>query len=230
MPRYALGQTVRIGCERLTTLQAFANAFVKMQSQYDAVIALAMPKTSHSKSASWGTYSMPAQAGSLQKRRQPVEEAPLSDSTHSHPSDAATLTPNTPSIFANNSKPLKGILPHCFSSLSACQSTTRNCTGHGSCRLQYTDKDAGKNGAGAPCYSCACTADVRTNADGTKKTTRWGGPACQKKDVVMPFWLLAGFTVVLVSVVSWGIGLLYTMGSQELPSVIGAGVSGPPRR
>ncbi len=43
----------------------------------------------------------------------------------------------------------------------------------------------------------------------------------------MPFWLLGGMTVLLVSVVMWGIGLLSEMGAQELPSVIGAGVAGP---
>ena len=73
--------------------------------------------------------------------------------------------------------------------------------------------------------------DVRTNSDGTKKTTQWGGPACQKKNVVAPFWLLAGFTVFLVTLVSWGAGTIWSMGNEELPSVIGAGVSGvPPRR
>lgn len=67
---------------------------------------------------------------------------------------------------------------------------------------------------------------MRKNSDGTVKTVQWGGPACQKKDVSIPFWLLAGFTVLLVGVVTWAIGLLYSVGSEELPSVIGAGVSG----
>lgn len=43
----------------------------------------------------------------------------------------------------------------------------------------------------------------------------------------MPFWLLAGFSVVLVAAVSWGVGLLWSIGEEELPSVIGAGVAGP---
>lgn len=45
----------------------------------------------------------------------------------------------------------------------------------------------------------------------------------------MPFWLLAGFSVLMAGLVSWGIGMLLTMGNEELPSVIGAGVSGVPR-
>lgn len=66
---------------------------------------------------------------------------------------------------------------------------------------------------------------MRKNEDGSVKTVQWGGPACQKKDVSVPFWLLAGFSVLLVSAISWGVGLLYSVGSEELPSVIGAGVA-----
>ena len=43
----------------------------------------------------------------------------------------------------------------------------------------------------------------------------------------MQFWLLAGLTVALVAVVSWGVGLLVSIGQEDLPSVIGAGVAGP---
>jgi hypothetical protein len=72
--------------------------------------------------------------------------------------------------------------------------------------------------------------EVRKDKHGNKKTTTFGGAACHKKDIVMPFWLLGSTTVFLVLIVAWGIGLLYTMGSEELPSVIGAGVSGPTRK
>lgn len=157
-------------------------------------------------------------------KRQLRSEKPLITDTPSTYTSDSILTPAAKD--SSNTTPLKGILPQCFSSLSACQSLTRNCTGHGSCTLKYTDKDSRPE---APCYSCACSADVRTNADGTKKTTQWGGPACQKKDVSMPFWLLAGFTVLLVSLISFGVGQLITMGNEELPSVIGAGVSGVTR-
>lgn len=161
-------------------------------------------------------------------QRRQNREALLADTTFAAaPALLSTLVPLA-NHSVNQSTPLRGILPGCYTSLSTCQAITRNCTGHGACTLKYTDKDASTSGA--PCYSCACTADVRTNADGTKKTTRWGGPACQKKDVVMPFWLLAGFSIFLISLISWGIGNLVSMGNEELPSVIGAGVSGVPRR
>jgi len=119
--------------------------------------------------------------------------------------------------------PPRGILPACYSSQSACDSRTHGCSGHGSCKLAYSYGSGEK----VNCYACACTPSVRTNQDGSKKTTVWAGPACQKKDVSMPFWLLGGFSIALVSMVAFGINLLYSMGQEELPSVIGAGVAGP---
>jgi hypothetical protein len=59
------------------------------------------------------------------------------------------------------------------------------------------------------------------------KTTFWSGPACQKKDVSAPFFLIAGFTIFIVGIASWGIGLLFGIGQEDLPGVIGAGVAGP---
>ena len=59
------------------------------------------------------------------------------------------------------------------------------------------------------------------------KTTQWGGPACQKKDVSVPFFLLAGFTIAILATVTWAVGLLFSVGQEKLPSVIGAGVAGP---
>jgi hypothetical protein len=66
-------------------------------------------------------------------------------------------------------------------------------------------------------------------ADGSElaKRTYWGGAACQKQDVSSPFWLLVGITVVLAGITSAGIGMLFSVGEEKLPSVIGAGVSGP---
>jgi hypothetical protein len=135
-----------------------------------------------------------------------------------------TTASSVPQLFADDdSTPLTGIIASCFDSLSKCQSTTRNCTGHGECVLKWHGSAKGDD-----CYGCLCNKpEVRKNPDGSTKTTRFGGGACQKKDVVMPFWLLAGFTIFMVFLVSWGIGLLYSMGNEELPSVIGAGVSGP---
>ena len=46
----------------------------------------------------------------------------------------------------------------------------------------------------------------------------------------MQFWLIALFTVAMVGLVSFAVGQVWSMGEEELPSVIGAGVSGPVAR
>lgn len=187
-----------------------------------SITVLMMPSKS-SESAEWGTYSMPNTQSPLRNRQ---AEKPLSDTRKSAPE------PTTAFVRASDdddeSTPLRGILPACFSSKSECESTTRNCTGHGSCRKAYSDKDAG--GEGGDCYSCQCSATKVDNGDGRIKTTNWGGPACQKKDVSVGFWLITLFTVGLVFLISFAVGNLLDMGSEELPSVIGAGVSGPARK
>jgi hypothetical protein len=204
----------------MLTEQALAAAYDSLTRQYQTLLMLNVPNTTTTTNT-YGAYN--AAANSLGKRQ--FMEAPLITKA----TKSASLTPDASSNKTyNQTAPLRGILPGCFSSMAACQSMTRNCTGHGSCTLSHTDRDAG--GLGGKCFSCSCKADVRKNPDGTIKTTRWGGPACQKKDIVMPFWLLSSFAVFMAFLVSWGIGLLYTMGSQELPSVIGAGVSGPVRK
>ena len=130
------------------------------------------------------------------------------------PSDTLTgiasgSSPDTPYAY----KALPTSIPTCFSSKSACQNTTNSCSGHGSCV---------KSVANAKCFQCKCTSTMV----GTNKWY-WGGKACQKKDVSVPFFLFASFGVVMTALIAGGIGLLYGMGTQELPSVLSAGVGGP---
>lgn len=120
-------------------------------------------------------------------------------------------------------KPPKGILPACFATADACTDATHNCSGHGKCIKKYSNPVGGEGNV-ENCFSCACQATTEDRGKGYK-TIQWAGPACQKKDVSMPFWLLGGTTVGLMAAVAWGVGLLYSMGSEDLPSVIGAGVS-----
>jgi hypothetical protein len=184
----------------------------------------------------YGIYDIPS---SLEGRRE-TSEMFLSPQA-SQPSDA----PQNPNVSdledfptfqaaaADNNAPL-GILPICFRTQDECVSKTNNCTGHGECGLLHK----GQPGADArkrDCYGCRCTPTVvhvgeDKGMETKKKTTYWGGPACQKKDVSQPFWLFVGTGVVLGGLIAAGIGLLYSMGSEELPSVIGAGVSGPVRK
>jgi hypothetical protein len=94
---------------------------------------------------------------------------------------------------------------------------TNGCSDHGSCYKAHLN-----------CYKCKCgTTVVREYANGGKKTVQWGGNACQKKDISVPFILFASFGILMTTLVAGGIGMLYGMGAKDLPSVLGAGVSGP---
>lgn len=62
--------------------------------------------------------------------------------------------------------------------------------------------------------------------DGTTQKIQWGGPACQKKDISSPFFLIAGVSVLAILMVGSAVGMLFSMGQEELPSVISAGVGG----
>ncbi len=112
----------------------------------------------------------------------------------------------------------------CYSSHESCTEKTNSCSGHGKCYKKRGE--VGKNA----CFACGCTAQKETFLFGPQnktgvRITYWGGAACQKKDVSSPFWLIGGFTVVLVGLISWGIGMMYSIGEEKLPGVIGAGVS-----
>lgn len=167
------------------------------------------PKSSKRSTTSlYGSYKKPLSA------RQQQPEEPLT----SPPSDSAS-PPNVVPLQASTSPLPHGILPVCHPSLQSCITTTNNCSGHGT---------AYKKSSGAiDCFACKCSKTVLTDDDGRVKTVYWGGPACQKKDISVPFFLLAGLSIALVGVVTWGVGLMASIGQEELPGVIGAGVAGP---
>lgn len=206
-----------------------------MPLKHGQEITIYFPPTSmNTAEESWGSYTMPNMQSQLRKRdaRRPVHEAPLEADATSSLQPVQSSSSSFPIMtFANNdTTPLPGILPQCFTSQSACESATRNCTGHGQCHKKYTDKSASSNSRYKDCYTCQCSASVQQLGDGKTKTTYWGGPGCQKKDVSVEFWIIALFTVGLVSLVSFAVGSVWSMGGEELPSVIGAGVSGPVKR
>ncbi|KAI2697715.1 hypothetical protein CBS147332_8698 [Penicillium roqueforti] len=123
------------------------------------------------------------------------------------------------------SAPLQSTLaPVCHASNSSCAESTNDCSGHGSCYLKY---GSGVEGTTGNCYACQCRQSVVQNSDGTTKTVQWGGSACQKRDISSPFFLVAGVSLLAIVLVGSAIGMLFSMGSQELPSVISAGVGGP---
>ena len=176
---------------------------------YTIVLMPPTPKSSKRSAASlYGSYDTP-----LSARQQQSEEPLSSPSTASSPS-----APEVAPLQASASPLPHGILPICHSSLQSCIETTNNCSGHGT---------AYKKGGAIECYACKCSKTVLTDDEGRVKTVSWGGPACQKKDISAPFFLLAGISIALIGAVSWGIGLMASVGQEDLPSVIGAGVAGP---
>jgi hypothetical protein len=116
------------------------------------------------------------------------------------------------------------LAPICHASNTSCAESTNDCSGHGSCYLKY---GSGVEGTTGNCYACQCKQSIVRNSDGTSKTVQWGGSACQKRDISSPFFLVAGVGLLAMVLVGSAIGMLFSMGSQELPSVISAGVGGP---
>ncbi|KAI9760080.1 MAG: hypothetical protein M4579_001913 [Chaenotheca gracillima] len=160
------------------------------------------------------------------RRQQDGEEAPLSNPASAISSSASEVPTPNPSKSPSSPKK-KGIyIPICHPSLEACNSATNSCTGHGTCSLKYSTSNPNDAQDKSNCFSCDCSKLPEGQTKG-KKNTQWGGTACQKKDVSAPFFLLAGITIFLVGAMSWGIGLLFSIGQEPLPSVIGAGVAGP---
>jgi hypothetical protein len=212
--------------------QLLAKAVADAEQGFPITVVLMPTTASKSKreASPYGTYELPSvrQAG-----REPTE-APLSSS-------AQTATPNVvpdledfPTILQssdNKSSPVLGILKVCYLTVDECQATTKNCSAHGSCvKLHNGSEILGTY----DCYGCACTPTVQEIDKGGMeelfKVTEWGGPACQKKDISVPFFLFAFIGIVLAGLVASIIGLMVSMGNEELPSVIGAGVSGPVRK
>ena len=176
-----------------------------------------MPPTSKSKRSAdpfpYGTYNMPL----TRRHAQRQQEEPLEDFS----STSMTTSPEISTqqeVPKNNTLP-RGILKICHPNLQTAIKDTNNCSSHGKVYLRSSGV--------IDCYACRCSTTSNTDADGKTKTVFWGGPACQKKDVSFQFWLLAGMTILLVSIAGWGVGLLVSIGQEDLPSVIGAGVAGP---
>lgn len=113
------------------------------------------------------------------------------------------------------------LLPVCYASNSTCVDATNNCSGHGVCYKKYTAKN---EGAARNCFACKCFETRVVKGDGKVQKIQWGGPACQKRDISSPFFLVAGVTVSVVVAVTMAVCMLFSTGQDELPSVIGAGV------
>ena len=212
--------------------EALSRVNEKAQEEGFSVTVVMMPRSaprSKRSTGSWGSYSLPSKEA---RRENPEAFLSMNAEPSSSPSNEVTDLEDFPIIsLAENKDPVRGILPSCFDTRTACQKQTHNCSGHGECKLLHKGRGSGSNQESVDCYGCACVPTVqKAGKEGGKQVTYWGGPACQKKDISIQFWLFVGSGVVLAFLVSAGIGMLYSMGSEELPSVIGAGVSGPARK
>jgi hypothetical protein len=168
--------------------------------------------------------TMPSASSSVAKRSVSSYYGANGAPKKSH--QARSVTPQSPPSARDNSDFVTGILPAYFTSEADCNKTTNHCSHRGSCQPKYKSPEGSDEDS---MFHCVCEAVKEKTSRGTK-TIYFGGPACQKKDIVMPFWLLTGLTIFLTSAIFWGVGLMYSVGSEELPSVIGAGVSGPKAR
>jgi len=190
------------------------------------VVVVFMPETSRSAntySNPYGSYDMPSQ---VQFERRGQAEEPMTETTVE---SAAPISP-IKQMASSSNNPITGVPPVCYDSNNTCVSSTNSCSGHGKCYK----KSGIKGDVTAPaCWACMC--EPQTNLlegkDGKKGyiTTYYGGAACQKEDISSPFWLLLVVSLVLVGVVTWGISMLFSIGEEKLPGVIGAGVSNKAR-
>lgn len=93
-----------------------------------------------------------------------------------------------------------------FSSKETCETTTDSCSGHGSCVKLASGQ-----------YACACESTYDSDK---KKTTRWGGNACQKKDVSVETQMFLWSGLGIVFTIFAGIKLLFSVGSEPLPGIL----------
>ncbi|KAK9450276.1 uncharacterized protein V1518DRAFT_413432 [Limtongia smithiae] len=98
-----------------------------------------------------------------------------------------------------------------YTTQEECEIMTNYCSGgHGVCMQMY-----GQEGY----YGCQC---ISTYDETTRQRTYWAGDYCQKYDVTVPFQIFFWGLIVTVLFVAWIISAMISMGSQELPAVLGA--------
>lgn len=215
-----------------TTLDALYDNLPRLNKFVDdgdlELLLLVLPESSRSSKLShWSV----AAAGASDLRRRRDAETVISDQ------DTANAGPNPvpaavkPAASISPAARRTKAIPQCFASASSCMTQTDSCSGHGECVDKYGSSRGNSSTSAASCFVCLCKATAVEHGDGSgaqskgRKTIQWGGNKCQKRDVSVPFWLITGFTVAIVGAVTFAIGMLYSVGQEPLPGVIGAGVS-----
>jgi len=202
-----------------------ADAINTHREIYSGLVVILYPKSTYKAKHSaqpYGTYELPSPLR-LSRRQEQAEEPIIAAVSSEFVVPGAAYSPAE-----SAATKLPKVVPMCFASMESCVTTTNNCSGHGACFQKHSGSDGG-SAASKPCFACGCVATVETK-NGSNTTTNWGGGACSKIDISSPFWLISGFTIVMVFLVSWAIGMLFSIGEEKLPGVIGAGVSGAKTR
>lgn len=198
-------------------------------SDLEATLLLLPESTRAGPDSHWATASSPAE---LRRRAESVLTVPQAKVVVAPGSGAvagsgAADIASSPAIGSFAQDPSSAINLGCFSTFNSCVTATSNCTGHGVCVDKYAAASSDGQEGDRQCFVCACKS-TKTHPDdttGSEQHTHWGGAYCQKIDVSSPFWLLAGTSILLIGVVTGCIGLLFSVGEEKLPGVIGAGVS-----
>lgn len=179
----------------------------------EATIVVLPQSTRQSKHAYWTTN-----APSELRRRSLQDESPITDAVNK-----VVVAPGSGGAVAEAADPSSKMNLGCFSSYNSCVSSTSNCTGHGDCVDKYAVP--GQGSGDKQCFVCSCLSTKAHPEKENSQHVHWGGAYCQKIDVSSPFWLLFGTTIILLGLVTGCIVMLFSVGEEKLPGVIGAGVS-----
>jgi hypothetical protein len=185
-----------------------------------------LPESSRGSKHSYWTTDAPTDL----RRRAFSDEAPMTDAVPKV--DKVTVSPGsgavdlgTTPVGTNPFKKGEKMNLGCFSTLNSCTTATGNCTGHGQCVDKYAVPGRETREGDRQCFVCSCLSTKKFPDKENSKHVHWGGAYCQKIDVSSPFWLIATTTVVLIGLVTGCIAMLFSIGEEKLPGVIGAGVS-----
>ncbi|EGX49615.1 hypothetical protein AOL_s00078g104 [Orbilia oligospora ATCC 24927] len=185
------------------------NQVVKATGEYPSVVGLIPVDSKTTKRSDNVDF-----VGSFDIKKSKRKEAPLVPNTEpkfaSNKEDTSVVTP-----LQKNTNKIARPRPGCFENRDVCGNRTNNCNGRGNCIKSTTQSN---------CWSCICTPTV-VKVGGANKTTYWGGNACQKKDVSVPFVLFVTFTIGMLLGIGWTINKMIDLGAEELPGELSAGVA-----
>ncbi|KAL1898032.1 hypothetical protein Cpir12675_002119 [Ceratocystis pirilliformis] len=196
----------------LSTLQSVIPKLAGLASsgEMESVFVFFPESARSSKLNSWDTAA-------TELRRRQAEEAVMTDKIQ-----PTNETPKT-NLAGTSAKPAPGALfvsskdvPECFKDAEACSNGTNSCSGNGICVNRW-GKDVGE-----ACFVCNC---VSVKEGGKRSTTGYAGKACEKLDYSTPFALFVGFSIAMVGILAFSISLLFQVGEEPLPGVLGAGVA-----